>query len=168
MMVPAGTLLAGSYDPLVVALSVVIAVAASYAALDLAGRVTASKGWSFAAWLTCGSIAMGVGIWSMHFTGMLALNLRVPVSYDWPIVLLSYVVAVLAAALALYVVSRQEMGSARAVGSGVVMGCGIVALHYLDMMAMRMASDCRFNSMLVALSVGFAIAAFRSTSSPEP
>jgi NO-binding membrane sensor protein with MHYT domain len=64
-MIPAGTLFAGSYDPLVVALSFVIAVAASYAALDLAGRVTASKGWSFAAWLTCGSMAMGIGIWSI-------------------------------------------------------------------------------------------------------
>ena len=93
-MIPAGTLLTGSYDHLVVALSVVIAVAASYAALDLAGRVTASKGWPFAAWLTCGSIAMGIGIWSMHFTGMLAFSLPVPVSYYWPTVLLSYVVAV--------------------------------------------------------------------------
>ena len=63
-----------SYDPLVVALSVVIAVAASYAALDLAGRVTASKRRSFAAWLICGSIAMGIGIWSMHFAGMLATS----------------------------------------------------------------------------------------------
>src|SRR5882724_11508919 len=101
MMIPAGTLLTGSHDPLVVALSVVIAAAASYAALDLAGRVTASKGWSFAVWLTCGSLAMGIGIWSMHFTGMLAFSLPVPVSYYWPTVLLSYVAAALAAALAL-------------------------------------------------------------------
>jgi NO-binding membrane sensor protein with MHYT domain len=158
MMIPAGTLLTGSYDPLVVTLSVVIAVAASYAALDLAGRVTASKGWSFAAWLTCSSIAMGIGIWSMHFTGMLAFSLPVPVSYDWPTVLLSYVVAVLAAILALYVVSRKEMSSARAVGSGAVMGSGIAALHYMDMAAVRMAADGHFNSLLVALSVAFAMA----------
>ena len=99
--------LAGSYDPLVVALSVVIAMAASYAALDLAGRVAAGKGWSFATWLTCGSLAMGAGIWSMHFTGMLAFSLPVPVSYYWPTVVLSYAVAVVAAALALYVASRR-------------------------------------------------------------
>src|SRR6266850_4046115 len=121
MMIPAGMLLTGSHDPLVVALSVVIAAAASYAALDLAGRVTASKGWSFAVWLTCGSLAMGIGIWSMHFTGMLAFSLPVPVSYYWPTVLVSYV----AAALALFVVSRKEMSRARADGSGLVMGCGI-------------------------------------------
>ena len=70
-MIPAGTTLTGSYDPFIVALSVVIAVASSYAALDLAGRVTANKGWRFGAWLTCGSVAMGIGIWSMHFTAML-------------------------------------------------------------------------------------------------
>jgi two-component system sensor histidine kinase/response regulator len=148
----------GSYDHLVVALSVLIAVAASYSALDLAGRVTAAKGWARGSWLTCGSIAMGIGIWSMHFTGMLAFTLPVPVSYHWPAVLLSYFVAVFAAALALYVVSRKEMSSARAVGSGVVMGCGIAALHYVNMVAMRMAANCRFNSLLVALSVAFAIA----------
>ena len=158
MMIPAVTLLAGSYDPLVVALSVVIAVAASYAALDLAGRVTASKRWSFAAWLICGSIAMGIGIWSMHFAGMLAFSLPVPVSYYWPGVLESFIVAVLAATLALYVVSRKKMSSARAVGSGVAMGCGIAALHYMDMMAMRMGAECRFNPLLAGLSVAFAIA----------
>jgi NO-binding membrane sensor protein with MHYT domain len=90
MIAPPGAQLAGSYDPLVVALSIVIAVAASYAALDLAGRVTAAKGWFFAAWLTGGSIVMGVGIWSMHFTAMLAFRLPVPVRYYWPSVLQSY------------------------------------------------------------------------------
>ena len=157
-MIPVETTLQGSYDPLIVTLSIVIAVASSYAALDLAGRVTASKGWPFAAWLTCGSMAMGIGIWSTHFTGMLAFSLPVPVSYHWPTVLLSYVVAVLAALLALYVVSRKQMSRGRAVRSGVVMGCGIAALHYMDMGAMRMAAYCRFNSLLVALSVAFAIA----------
>jgi signal transduction histidine kinase len=89
---------------------------------------------------------------------MLAFGLPVPVGYYWPTVLLSYVMAVLAATLALFVVSRKEMGNARAVGSGVVMGCGIAALHYMNMMAMRMPAECRYNPFLVALSVAFAIA----------
>jgi|SRR5579872_2303158 len=155
-MIPAGTHLSGSYDPLVVSLSVVIAVAGSYAALDVAGRVAASKHWSFVAWLTGGSIAMGIGIWSMHFTGMLAFSLPIPVSYHWPTVLLSYAIATFSAAGALYVVSRTEMGNIRAVSSGVLMGCGIAALHYISMAAMRMAAVCSFNSLLVALSVAFA------------
>src|SRR6202047_2046311 len=157
-MIPAGTTLPGSYDPLIVALSAVIAVASCYAALDLAGRVTASKGRAFAAWLTCGSVAMGIGIWSMHFTGMLAFKLPVPVSYDWRTVLQSFFVAVLASALSLYLVSREQMSKARAMGGGVMMGFGIAPLHYMDMLAMRMRADCHFNSMLVALSVVFAIA----------
>ena len=157
-MIPAGTTLPGSYDPLLVALSAVIAVASSYAALDVAGRVTANKSWRFAAWLTCGSVAMGIGIWSMHFTGMLAFKLPVPVNYDWRTVLQSFFVAVLASALALYLVSRKKMSNARAIGGGVMMGFGIAPLHYLDMLAMRMRADCHFNFMLVALSVVFAIA----------
>lgn len=144
-MTPAERLLTGSHDPLVVALSVVIAVAASYAGLDLAGRVSAGKGWSFAAWLICGSVAMDMGIWSMHFTAMLALSLPVPVSYHWPTVLLSFFVAVLASLLALYLVSRRKMSSARAAGSGIVMGCGIAGLHYINLAAMRMKAECRFN-----------------------
>jgi NO-binding membrane sensor protein with MHYT domain len=147
----------GSYDPLVETLSVVIAVAASYASLDLGDRVTASKGRWFAAWLVGGSLAMGVGIWSMHFTGMLGFTQPIPVSHDLPSALLSYIVAALAALLALWVVSRRKMSSVRAMGSGVLMGGGIAGLHYMDMAGMRMAAECRFNPLLVALSVAFAI-----------
>src|SRR6202045_5511443 len=157
-MIPVETTFVGSYDPFIVALSAVIAVASSYAALDLAGRVTANKGWRFAAWLTCGSVAMGIGIWSMHFTGMLGFKLPVPVGYDWRAVLQSFFVAVLASALALYLVSREKMSNARAMASGVMMGFGIVPLHYLDMLAMRMRAYCHFDSMLVAVSVMFAVA----------
>jgi signal transduction histidine kinase len=101
---------------------------------------------------------MGIGIWSMHFTGMLAFNLPVPIGYYWPDVLQSFVVAVLAAMLALCVVSRKRMSSARALSSGVFMGGGIAALHYLDMFAMRLAAEMRFHPFLVALSIAFAIA----------
>lgn len=157
-MIPAGATLRGSYDPFIVALSAVIAVASSYAALDLAGRVTASKGRAFAAWLTCGSVVMGIGIWAMHFTAMLGFKLPVPVSYDWRTVLQSFFVAVLASSLALYLASRKKMSNARAIGGGVMMGLGIAPLHYVDMLAMRMRADCHYNFMLVALSVVFAIA----------
>lgn len=157
MLISAGTILRGSYDPLVVVLSVVIAAASSYAALDLAGRVTANKGWHFAAWLSCGSVAMGIGIWSMHFTAMLAFRLPVPVSYDWPLVFLSFFVAVLSSLLALYLASRRKMSLTRALVGGGAMGLGIAALHYINMVAMRMRAECRFNPLLVVLSIIFAI-----------
>jgi len=146
-----------SYDHLQVALSVLIAVAASYAALDLAERVTATSGRVRAAWLAGGATAMGIGIWSMHYAGMLAFHLPVPVSYYWPGVLGSLLVGVVYSLSALFVVSRPEMGTLRTFLGGVILGCGIAALHYISMAAMRMAAMMRFDFGLVALSVVFAI-----------
>jgi len=99
----------GHYDHRLVALSVLIAVFASYTALDLAGRTTAASGRVRLTWLAGGATAMGVGIWSMHYIGMLAFSLPVLVLYDWPMVLLSLMAAVFAAAVALFVVSRKKM-----------------------------------------------------------
>jgi NO-binding membrane sensor protein with MHYT domain len=156
-MIPPGTTLTASYDPMIVVLSVVIAITSSYAALDLAGRVNANKALHFTVWLTFGSVAMGIGIWSMHFTAMMAFRLPVPVSYNWPQVMLSFFVAVLASLLALYLVSRKKMGATSAVIGGCLMGIGIGSLHYINMYAMRMKADWRLNPALVTLSVLFAV-----------
>src|SRR6266480_2019744 len=99
----------GSYDYRLVILSVLIAICAAYAALDLAGRTTAARGRVRLTWLAGGAIAMGLGIWSMHYIGMLAFTLPIPVLYDWPTVLLSLLAAIFAAAVALFVVSRTKM-----------------------------------------------------------
>ena len=97
-MAPMDAPLKGFYDQRLVALSVVIAICASYAALDLAGRVTAARGRARLAWLVGGATAMGLGIWSMHYIGMLAFSLPVPVAYDWPTVLVSLLAAIFASA----------------------------------------------------------------------
>src|SRR3981189_3177092 len=149
--------LIGSYNYGLVALSVLIAVFASYAALDLAGRVTAARGWTRAVWLLGGAGAMGTGIWSMHYIGMLAFILPIPVAYHWPTVLLPLCAAILASVIALYVVSRQKMGASRAVAGSVPMGAGIASMHYIGMAAMRLPAICKFNSFLVVLSVVFAV-----------
>src|ERR1700681_3411967 len=149
--------LIGSYNYPLVAPSVLIAIFASYAALDLAGRVTAAGGWTRAVWLLGGAGAMGTGIWSMHYIGMLAFILPTAVAYHWPTVLLSLFAAILASIIALYVVSRQKMGVSRAVAGSVLMGAGIASMHYIGMAAMRLPAICQFNSFLVVLSVGFAI-----------
>jgi NO-binding membrane sensor protein with MHYT domain/signal transduction histidine kinase len=149
--------LIGSYNYALVALSVLIAIFASYAALDLAGRVTAARGWTRAVWLLGGAGAMGTGIWSMHYIGMLAFILPIPVAYHWPTVLLSLFAAILASVIALYVVSRQKMGASRAVAGSVLMGAGISSMHYIGMAAMRLPALCQFNSFLVVLSVVFAV-----------
>ncbi len=149
--------LIGSYNYALVALSVLIAIFASYAALDLAGRVTAAGGWIRAIWLLGGAGAMGTGIWSMHYIGMLAFILPIPVAYHWPTVLLSLFAAMLASAVALGVVSRQKMGASRALAGSVLMGAGIASMHYIGMAAMRLPAICQFNSSLVLMSVVFAI-----------
>ena len=149
--------LIGSYNYALVALSVLIAMFASYAALDLAGRVTAAGGWTRAVWLLGGAGAMGTGIWSMHYIGMLAFILPIPVAYHWPTVLLSLFAAILASVVALGVVSRQQMSRLRALAGSVLMGAGIASMHYIGMAAMRLSAECHFNSFLVVLSVTFAV-----------
>ena len=149
--------LIGSYNYALVALSVLIAMFASYAALYLAGRVTAAGGWTRIVWLLGGAGAMGTGIWSMHYIGMLAFILPVPVAYHWPTVLLSLFAAILASVVALGVVSRQKMGPFRALAGSVLMGAGIAGMHYIGMAAMRLRAVCQFNPFLVVLSVVFAI-----------
>jgi PAS domain S-box-containing protein len=149
--------LIGSYNYALVALSVLIAMFASYTALDLASRVTAAGGWTRAVWLLGGAGAMGTGIWSMHYIGMLAFVLPIPVAYHWPTVLVSLLAAILASVVALGVVSRQRMGWFRALAGSVLMGAGISSMHYIGMAAMRLSAVCQFNSFLVILSVVFAV-----------
>jgi PAS domain S-box-containing protein len=149
--------LIGSYNYALVALSVLIAMFALYTALDLAGRVTAAGGWTRAVWLLGGAGAMGTGIWSMHYIGMLAFILPIPVAYHWPTVLLSLLAAILASAIALGVVSRRKMDRFRALAGSVLMGAGIASMHYIGMAAMRLPAICRFNSFLVLLSIAFAV-----------
>jgi two-component system sensor histidine kinase/response regulator len=146
-----------SYNYGLVALSVVIAIFASYAALDLAGRTRAARGARRWIWLTAGATAMGLGIWAMHYIGMLAFHLPVPVLYDVPTVLVSLLAAVAASAVALFVVSRNKLTVLSVVAGSIVMGGGIAAMHYTGMAAMRLAAMHHYDGRLVTLSVALAI-----------
>jgi diguanylate cyclase len=156
-MLPDNTMLVGSYNYPLVALSVVIAIFASYVALDLAGRVTVARGLARFAWLAGGAGAMGLGIWSMHYIGMLAFRLPIPVRYDWPVVLLSLLAAIFASAAALHFASGQEMSLWRTAFGSLVMGGGIGAMHYIGMDAMRMSAMCHFDPLIVFLSFVLAV-----------
>jgi PAS domain S-box-containing protein len=149
--------MAGYYDYRLVALSVLLAICAAYAALDLAGRTTAATGRTRLIWLLGGAVAMGLGIWSMHYVGMLAFSLPVPVSYDWPTVLLSLLAAVFASAVALFVVSRKQMQWPHALVGSAIMGGGISTMHYTGMAAMRLPATCSYNGWLLTLSVFLAM-----------
>jgi two-component system sensor histidine kinase/response regulator len=152
------SLLRSSYDYRLVALSVFIAVCASYVALDLGGRTAAARGLARLLWVVGGAVAMGVGIWSMHFVGMEAFSLPAPVLYDVPTMWLSLLAAICASGVALFVVSRPTFTwSGASIGSA-IMGGGIAAMHYCGMSAMRMDALPIWNHTLVFLSVIVAIA----------
>jgi two-component system sensor histidine kinase/response regulator len=152
-----GAVLTGSYDFRLVALSVVISILAGYAALDLTGRVNSARGRARWLWWSGGAFAMGAGIWSMHYIGMLAYHLPVAVAYDWPGVVLSLLAAILASGVALFVVSRNTMTIPIAIAGSVVMGIGIASMHYIGMEAMRLPAMCTYSFRLVLLSVVLAV-----------
>ena len=148
--------LSGSYDYGLVALSVLLAMLASYAAIDVTGRIASSRGSGRSAWLSVGAAVMGLGVWSMHYIGMLAYSLPVPVLYDWPTVLLSLVPAILASGVALWVATGKT-GLLRSGLGGILMGAGIAAMHYIGMAAMRLPAMCHYSAPLVILSVVIAV-----------
>jgi PAS domain S-box-containing protein len=151
------TTMASNHDLGLVGISVLIAIMAAYTALDLAGRVAAARGRAQAIWLSGGALAMGIGIWSMHYVAMLAFHLPVLVLYHVPTVLASLLAAALASAVALWVVSRPSMTLAQAFAGSVVMGSGIAAMHYSGMAAMRLQATARYDALLVTLSILIAI-----------
>jgi NO-binding membrane sensor protein with MHYT domain/CheY-like chemotaxis protein/two-component sensor histidine kinase len=152
-------MLAGHYETPLVVISILVAIVASYAALSLAGRVSESRGLAVKAWIVGGAIAMGSGIWAMHFIGMLAFRLPIPIAYDLPRTLVSLLLPIAASCLALWQVSRAELSSMRLGVSAVLMGAGINAMHYTGMAALRMEPGIVYDPWLFALSVAIAIAA---------
>lgn len=149
----------GSYDPGLVVLSVLVAVIASYTALDLAGRVSAKSGASSWFWLLGGAFSMGTGIWAMHFVGMLAFHLPIPLAYDVPINVLSWLIATAVSGVALYVIRRPAMTAQNLSVGAALMGTGICAMHYTGMAAMRMTPPIVYDPALFIASVLIAIVA---------
>ena len=145
------------YNPALVVLSIVMAVGACYAALDLAGRTAVARAGTRLMWLLGGGTAMGLGLWSMHYIGMLAGTLPVTVLYDLPSLAWSLVAAVLASIAALYVVSRERLGLLEALGGSLVMGGLVAAMHYIDVGAMRLPAVRVWNLPVVVASVAMAV-----------
>jgi NO-binding membrane sensor protein with MHYT domain len=139
----------GTHEPALVALSVLIAIVASYTALDLAGRIRVAVGVARYAWLGTAALAMGGGIWSMHFIAMLAFSLPgVPVGYDPALSLLSLFVAILVTGIGFLAVSRAMTRPVVVVLSGLFVGLGIVAMHYTGMAAVCTPADLSYSRLL--------------------
>src|SRR5712672_4149576 len=149
----------GTHDPYLVALSILVASLASYTALDLGGHVGTARGLARRVWLVAAAITMGGGIWSMHFIGMLAFVMPIPMSYDIRLTTLSLLVAIFVTGGGFYVISRQSASPLRLVLSGNFMGLGIAAMHYTGMAAMRGHAELSYDRLFVALSLVIAIVA---------
>ena len=151
--------LTSSYDPWVVVASILVASFASYVTLDLAKRVrTKDRGVALSWWIG-GSIAMGTGIWSMHFVGMLAFSLPIALGYTKFLTFLSWIAAVAVSAIALAVASLGSLSVRRLAAGSLAMGAGICCMHYIGMAALDMAPGIVWSKTLVAASAGIAVTA---------
>lgn len=147
------------YNPALVVLSIVIAVFASYAALDLGARVQRPESGPRWAWGGGAAIAMGGGIWSMHFIGMLAFQMGLPAAYDLGLTLLSLLIAVGTTGAAFAWVALRGTGIRALLVAGPLMGLGVAAMHYTGMAAMRVPGNLAFDPVVVAASVAIAVTA---------
>jgi diguanylate cyclase (GGDEF)-like protein len=152
-------MLIGSYSPSLIVISVCVAILASYTALDLVGRIATARGRAMHLWMGGGALAMGIGIWSMHFIGMLAFRLPIPLGYDLPITVLSLLIAVLSSWFALWLVSQANLPRAQLAFGALVMGGGISSMHYTGMAALRMQPGIVYDSLWVGLSLLIAVSA---------
>jgi diguanylate cyclase (GGDEF)-like protein len=147
----------GSYHTWIVVLSIIVAIAASHAALSLAHRMARSRGSISHFWLAGGAISLGVGIWSMHFIGMMAYRLPIPLYYDVTTTALSLALAICAAAFALSVAHEAQISWARLTRSAVILGIGITAMHYVGMHAITVTPGLTYDMPLFLASVAIAM-----------
>ena len=157
----AGMIIAGTHDTVLVLLSILVAVVAAFTALDLAGRARVAQGATRLGWLAAAAVAMGGGIWSMHFVAMLAFSMPgMEVSYEAGLTLLSLAVAILATGAGFLIVALAERRRiAVLLASGLVTGLGIAAMHYMGMAAMRMRADLAYDRIWVVVSLFIATGA---------
>src|SRR5579859_177685 len=153
----AGSPLAGLYNPWLVLLSVVVAIFTSTVALQMVDLAARGADWLRVATIATGSVALGCGVWAMHFIGMLAFNLCVPMSYDPLITAISMLPSLAASAVALALIARPQMSRDTLLIGGVLVGGGIGAMHYVGMAAMRMQPSLSYDPAIFGLSIIVAV-----------
>ncbi|HAI47212.1 MAG TPA: hypothetical protein DCM50_11020, partial [Stenotrophomonas sp.] len=153
-------MLDGSYTPWLVVVSLLVAMLASFTALDMANRITTAPSRRLSLlWLSGGGCAMGLGIWSMHFIGMLAFRLPIPLGYDLGWTGISLLAALASSIFALWLVSRPTLPHSRLALGALLMGSGIASMHYLGMAAMRMQPGIDYHPVWFGASLAIAVAA---------
>ena len=152
---------ASHHESLFVVLSLLVAVAGSWTALDLFRRVRSHIGYTRKVWLIGAALAMGASIWAMHFIAMLGFDPGGPVSYDPALTFASLLLAVGATCGAFIAASAAKPSAVRLGAAGIAMGVGICLMHYVGMAAMRTAVSLGYRPGFVLAS--FAIAILAST-----
>ncbi|MFA7894046.1 putative bifunctional diguanylate cyclase/phosphodiesterase [Pseudomonas putida] len=152
-------MLTASYSSSLVLISLCVAILASYTALDLAGRIATARGYAASLWMIGGALAMGTGIWSMHFVGMLALQLPVELGYDLTLTACSLLIAVLSSGFALWLVSQPSLPALQLAFGALIMGAGIASMHYTGMAALRMTPGIDYDPSLFMASLLIAVGA---------
>lgn len=151
-------IMVASHDHRLVVLSVLVSILAAYAALALVERVRAARGRAWLAWLVGAATVDGIGTWSMHYTGKLALHLPVPVIFDWPMVLLALLVSIIGSGAALLALGRSKIRWPRALIAAIFLGgVGISGMHYTSMAAIRSPGGHHYSPASVPLSIVLAV-----------
>jgi diguanylate cyclase (GGDEF)-like protein len=152
-------MLVSQYNQILVVVSFVVAILAAYTALNMAARVAGSQGIAARVWLAGGGVAMGIGVWAMHFIGMLAMDLSMRMSYSPTLTVLSMIIAIGSSMFALWLVSGEQLRLRRLLPGALVMGTGIVAMHYTGMAALEVTPGIIWDKTWIAISVVIALAA---------
>ncbi|GLO16577.1 bifunctional diguanylate cyclase/phosphodiesterase [Pseudomonas putida] len=152
-------MLTGSYSSSLVLISLCVAILASYTALDLTGRIATAKGRAAYLWMGGGALAMGIGVWSMHFIGMLAFSLPIDLGYDLGLTAFSLLIAVLSSGFALWLVSQPSLPGLQLGFGALIMGAGIACMHYTGMAALRMLPGIDYDPALFGASLLIAVGA---------
>ena len=146
----------GIYDSKLVLLSLLVAIFSSWMGLQIAGQAR-QRDSQRPIFLLTGSLALGAGVWAMHFVGMLAFNLCTRVSYDPMITIGSSLPSIGASFVALSLIARERLGRNGLLAGGLLVGAGIGAMHYAGMAGMRMSLDLRYDPLTFALSIVVAV-----------
>jgi NO-binding membrane sensor protein with MHYT domain len=148
-----------TYNIWLVGLSIIVAIVVSFTALTLAGRVAQAERSGGRGWLFGGAAAMGIGIWSMHFIGMLAFSVPIPLRYNILTTLVSLFIGILTSGFALAIASRPNLRLKRLAAGSLIMGAGICSMHYTGMAAIQIMPTISYNPLLVGASIAIAVTA---------
>ena len=147
-----------SYDAVLVLLSICVAIIGSFTGLLIMARRGAFTTAPYKLKIVAGAVTIGTSIWSMHFIGMLALGLPIPVEYDGLITTISVFIAIVLTGLGFYAASSGHIARYAVLAGGLLMGSGIAGMHYMGMSAIRANCIVSYKPLGVAASVLIGVA----------